>query len=113
KGVLASSDPGTVSQWGIVPSSNALEPKDALSSVTCVSASACWAVGYSSNGSVEQTLIERWDGSSWAIVPSPDTSATKTNFLSGVTCVSTSDCWAVGGASTSSADQTLVERWDG
>jgi hypothetical protein len=39
--------------------------------VTCVSASDCWAVGYTVlpiTGSYYQTLIEHWDGTSWSIV---------------------------------------------
>jgi hypothetical protein len=104
---------GVQSDWSIVNSPNALVPKASLHSVTCVSASDCWAVGSSFSGSVTQTLIEHWDGTSWAIVTSPNTSTTLSNGLVGVTCVSASDCWAVGFASNSSADQTLVEHWDG
>jgi len=48
----------------------------------------------------------------WAIVTSPNTSSTQSNFLSGVTCVSASDCWAVGFYYTGSA-YTLIEQWNG
>src|SRR5439155_9537600 len=78
------------------------------------SVSNCWAVGYYIAGSVNQTLIERWDGTSWTIVNSPSTSLTQTNYLLGVTCVSTSDCSAVGYYNSGgSVYQTLIERWDG
>ena len=60
-----------------------------------------------------QTLIERWDGTSWAIVSSPNTSTTQNNYLYGVTCASASECWAVGYYFYGSAYQTLIERWDG
>ena len=84
-----------------------------LYGVTCVSASDCWAVGYiyTNGGITFQTLIEHWDGTAWAIVSSPNTSATQTNVLYGVTCVSASDCWAVGDYMADSAVQTLIERW--
>src|SRR5206468_3643353 len=110
--------------WTIVPSPN----KDAsvawssvLYGVTCVSTSDCWAVGYynvnGSDASLIQTLIERWDGTSWTIVPSPNTSITQRSVLAGVTCVSASDCWAVGYYTVSDANvgltQTLIERWNG
>ena len=79
--------------------------------MTCVSASDCWAVGYYDAGSAYQTLIERWDGTSWAIVTSPNTSATQDNYLNGVTCASASDCWAVGyyfnGIALSDPDRAL------
>jgi len=103
------------SRWVVAPSPNATATStlNFLLSVSCVSVSDCWAVGYASSGSADQTLGEHWDGSAWTIVTTPDTGATQTNYLLGVTCVSTSDCWAVGYTSTSSADQTLVEHWDG
>ena len=99
--------------WAIVSSPNtSTTQNNILYGVTCVSASDCWAVGYYQGQRRHQTLIERWDGTSWAIVSSPNTSATQDNHLSGVTCASASDCWAVGYASNGT-DQTLIERWDG
>jgi hypothetical protein len=83
-----------------------------LQAVTCVSASECWAVGESFAGSsAYPTLIERWDGTSWAVVnsPSPD----KQNTLNAVTCVSALECWAVGYSSSGAPDTTLIEHWDG
>src|SRR4029077_9132898 len=104
--------------WAIVTSPNTLSPTPSiLNGVTCVSASNCWAIGYSFNGANYQTLIERWDGTSWAVVTSANASATENNVLNGVTCVSASNCWAVGYAvsqnETGFTYQTLVERWDG
>src|SRR5438128_5538070 len=53
----------------------------------------------------------------WSIVASANTSATQTNYLNGVTCVSASDCWAVGyynnGSGGSGVGQTLIEHWNG
>src|SRR5882757_9162764 len=102
--------------WSIVSSPNTgATQHNALRGVTCVSASECWAVGYYLSDNAAQTLIERWDGTSWSIVSSPNTSATHYNSLSGVTCVSASECWAVGYYFTGDnfVDQTLIERWDG
>ena len=101
--------------WAIVASPNtSATQSNELFPVTCVSASECWAVGTYYNGSAAQTLIERWDGTSWAIVTSPNTSATQENYLYGVTCVSASECWAVGYYYTDNfTPQTLIERWDG
>jgi ligand-binding SRPBCC domain-containing protein len=83
--------------------------------VTCVSGSDCWAVGYFSNGTVVQTLTEHWNGTSWSIVSSPNTSTTDLDTLRGVTCISGSDCWAVGYYSNNSGipNQTLTEHWNG
>jgi hypothetical protein len=86
-----------------------------LSGVTCTSSSDCWAAGYSDPGPGlgYRTLLERWDGTAWTIVPSPNTSANRSNFLYSVKCTSASDCWAIGMYYNGMADQTLIERWDG
>jgi len=100
--------------WAIVTSANTLPTQDnILYGVTCVSALDCWAIGYYSNGSVYQTLVERWNGSSWAVITSPNTSATQNDVLYGVTCASASDCWAVGYYHNGSNYQTLTEHWNG
>ena len=85
-----------------------------LFGVTCASASECWSVGYYYDPitHINHTLIDRWDGTSWSIVNSPDTSANRDNLLFGVTCVSASDCWAVGNYyNDSDAAQTLALRY--
>lgn len=100
--------------WSIVPSPNG-GVSDALSSVTCVSASSCTGVGdFVNNSGVWQTLIETWNGSGWSIIPSPN-SGTQDNFLTGVSCVSTTACMAAGWSlpNTLSVTQTLIEGWNG
>jgi hypothetical protein len=99
--------------WSIVASPNTSATlNNFLYGVSCTSASVCTAVGYASNGSYNQTLVEQWNGTAWSIVASPNTSATQSNDLSGVSCTSASACTAVGGYYGSYA-QTLVEQWDG
>jgi hypothetical protein len=100
--------------WSIVtlPDTSNTGINDVPNGVTCASASDCWIVGSSDDGEGDfQTLIERWDGSSWAIVPSPNPSTI--SALSSVACVSGSDCWAVGSNGNGNASQTLLEQWDG
>ena len=95
--------------WAIVTSPNtSTAQNNVLFGVTCESASECWAVGSYYNGGTGQTLIERWDGTSWAIVISPNTSTTQNNSLNSVTCVASNDCWAVG---SYLVGQTLTERY--
>jgi len=100
--------------WSIITSPSPGAAGNVLNSVTCASASDCWAVGdQSSCGGCAQTLIEQWDGTSWSIVPSPNTGVA--DLLYGVTCASASDCWAVG-VYTSGASLlplTLIEQWNG
>jgi hypothetical protein len=102
--------------WTIAPSPNTSPSEfNFLFGVTCASASQCWAVGSRYNDIKDQTLIERWDGTSWTIVSSPNTSATADNDLSSVACPAAGQCWAVGSYfdDASHVYQTLIERWDG
>ena len=103
--------------WSLVRSPDAsTSPSDYLSAVTCVSAVDCWATGvFTTSGNTSQTLIEQYTGTGWNLVRSPDTSTTLNNYLSGVSCVSASDCWAVGNASTTgnANSQALAEQYRG
>jgi len=83
-----------------------------LQGVRCPTAALCFAVGSSQSGTTSKTLIERWNGVSWSIVISPNSSVNENNSLWGVTCTSALNCWTVGYYGLGSA-QTLVERWNG
>jgi len=74
-----------------------------LVAVTCPTPTRCFAVGYaetrpSYNG---RTLVERWNGSSWSIMSSPNGSFRNT-FLAGIACTSATSCIAVGHTRTNS-----------
>ena len=62
-----------------------------------------------------QTLIEQWNGISWAIVPSPNTSATLGNELEGVSSASAPRTAGAVGSATAPAPaaETLIEQWNG
>ena len=108
--------------WSIVPSPNQPTSASLLEGVSCVSANACEAVGnYNVGLGNYQTLVESWNGTSWAIVPSPNGQTIMTglrtddNGLIGVSCTSARACEAVGlyfnvGLSNY---QTLIESWNG
>ena len=103
--------------WSIVSSPNAspTEP-DTLASVSCVASrpsEICTAVGNNYNGTVLRTLIESWNGTGWTIVPSPNTSPTDNDYLTGLSCLSTTVCVAVGNTTTVSSARTLIESWNG
>jgi Bacterial Ig domain/Bacterial Ig-like domain (group 3) len=77
-----------------------------LLGVSCTSPNFCMAVGTVTGSST--TLTESWNGQVWSIVPSPSTSG-QADILAGVSCVSSTDCVAVG----SSGSAVLVETWNG
>jgi hypothetical protein len=57
------------------------------------------------------SLIERWDGAQWTKVAAP--SPRGTTALYGITTVSDSEAWAVGGVSTGGKGLPLALHWDG
>jgi hypothetical protein len=71
------------------------------------------AAGDTETGTADQTLAERWNGSSWSVVPSPNTSTTEDNALGAISCPTTSFCMAVGQAVNATGTQTLAEQWNG
>ena len=83
-----------------------------LAGVDAVSQADAWAVGSASEGSLSQTLAERWDGSAWSVVSTPNV-GTGTNTLGAVDAVSTGDVWAVGFYDNGATFRTLAEHWDG
>lgn len=90
-----------------------------LDDVVAVSASSAWGVGswYDNTRAAPRTLVLRWNGSSWATVPSPNA----TNYYNELTAVDASgpsDLWAVGYANGSSGvngapRNNLVLHYDG
>jgi hypothetical protein len=93
---------------------SATAPSRGLVAVSCTSAAACTAVGDSTTSSGSGTLAERWNGTAWAIQPTPNPSGVKNSFLQGVSCTSASACTAVGFYITKTRiDLTLAERWNG
>jgi hypothetical protein len=105
--------------WTVVPSPNPPSATGSfLHAVSCVGPNRCFAVGsYKSGGTAGSTLIERWTGTAWVIVPSPDRSGSASNTLDGVSCVPNGtnvSCFAVGSWTTTTAGKvfyTLTERW--
>ncbi|MDQ1478717.1 MAG: hypothetical protein QOE62_3946 [Actinomycetota bacterium] len=81
-----------------------------LTGVSCTSSTSCFAVGYyfASANSVK-TLTERWNGTAWTIVPSPNP-ANQNATLRAVSCHAATSCTAIG-----SGDKlrVMVERWNG
>jgi hypothetical protein len=86
-----------------------------LYGVSCASTTGCTAVGsYFNNSAVRVTLAELWDGSTWHVEPTPPPSGATYSQLYGVSCVSTTDCTAVGQYKRSVGGLVmLAEHWDG
>jgi hypothetical protein len=75
---------------------------DELGSITCNSASDCWAVGQA--GNIDGTKVTlntalHWNGTKWSVVGTPNPGGNGMQDRSGlnsVRCTSSGNCWAVG-----------------
>ena len=100
--------------WSMVPVPSTTSYINDLLKVACSSASACAAVGYQrAQGGFDQTLTASWNGTAWAIVPSPNSSAARSNNLYDVSCVTPTKCIAVGSHFDGTATQSLTLSWNG
>lgn len=98
--------------WSIIPSP--IGTNNVLAGVAATSTNDAWAVGTNGNGSIDETLIEHWDGANWSIMSSPNP-GTALNQLLAVSATSTSDAWAVGNSwyLIGNNKSPLIEHWDG
>lgn len=100
--------------WSIQPTPNpASNQVSVLTSVSCSSANACAAVGYSGDfGGFDSvlTLAEAWNGTSWSIQPTPNPTSPNHAYLTSVSCTSPSACIAVG---TAGGFEPVAEAWNG
>jgi hypothetical protein len=101
--------------WSIVSSPNPGGGNNVLNSVSCISSTLCFTAGDYNAGAASSygfhSLIERWDGSSWSLVGSPNTSSSNT-LLNGANCMKASRCFAAGDYGMTT-NRTLVESWNG
>jgi hypothetical protein len=95
-----------------------------LSGLSCSSARSCVAVGsvVDTVANAQRPWVVRWNGRAWSgqVLPAPAVSVSAT--LSGVSCVRSRSCWAVGEAVVTpdptnpvcvASTRTLVEHWNG
>jgi hypothetical protein len=96
--------------------------QSALAGISCSSARACMAVGWSATSvgtyglyqSSRGVLAERWNGANWALQPVVIPARATDSEFTAVSCTSARACTAVGAYRDSAgADVTLAERWNG
>jgi hypothetical protein len=85
-----------------------------LNSLACTSSANCNAVGYASASTGISTVAEHWNGTKWALVPTPKIAGVTKAELNGVSCANASSCIAVGYYNNTAATTlVLAERWNG
>jgi hypothetical protein len=110
------------STWSVTPTPDGPNDVNWLLGADAVASNNVWSVGFSATNPPEQsfrrTLIERWNGGSWSVVPSPNptpplSGGPVSNELFGVAAVSANDVWAVGQSVDFGAGRTLIVHWNG
>lgn len=110
------------SSWSLVPTPGLGNPDPlgyadtTLAAVAAVAPGDAWIVGYSSSLGTPQTLVERWNGSVWSVVPSPVIAGG--SGFDAVDALNANDAWAVGFRAGGlpefqATSVTLTAHWDG
>ena len=100
-------------QWRVVASPNAVTiGENTLTSVDTLSTTNAWAVGSSRTNTSRKSLTQRWNGTSWTIVSSPNP-GTLSNSLLGVAAAGPNDIWAVGWKNSGNGLRSLLLHYDG
>src|SRR5205823_3354087 len=93
-----------------IKSPNVTGSDNVLNDVVDLSPTEAWAVGWENN---DFTLVERWNGVSWSVVPSPNPGS-HNNYLTAVDASSPTNAWAVGWQQGSSGlHSTLALHYQG
>jgi hypothetical protein len=105
--------------WAIQPTPSPGGGGIPFAGVSCASATSCTAVGYYDFGDVsftDSTLVEHWDGTSWAIQPTPPAGDPGSDLTS-VSCALASVCTAagyfLGQSDEGPGSAPLAMRWHG
>jgi len=107
------------SQWTVEAGIERTEPNirasGVFTGVSCASASFCIAVGNANTPTGTGTLAEQWNGANWSLLQTPNSPAEKNNWLTSVSCVSSSFCMAVGydGNAVYSKKAPISMTWNG
>jgi hypothetical protein len=87
---------------------------EGLDAVSCSSATACMALGGNDTYGDSQAYAEFWDGDKWTAQLIPGPSGQGQVSLTGISCTSSTACWAVGMyVPPVGYLEPLVEAWDG
>ena len=97
--------------WSVIPTVNVGPGNNLFQSVTAISATDVWAVGYWRPGTSgpAQPLTEHWNGNGWTVIPAPLAPNSSTPLYS-VSASASNEVWAVGISINYPGDATLGPR---
>jgi hypothetical protein len=117
--VALASPADAATSWRVLSTPDGGTIANELYGTAALSPTSAWAVGswYDGNRAAPRTMVQRWNGTAWSIVGSPNATDFY-NELASVDAVSATDAWAVGYANTTSGvngtpRDTLAMRWNG
>ena len=99
--------------WSVVASRSPGRAGNTLDGISCATTTSCVAVGsYAGGSGYAETLVEKWSGRAWAVLPSPNPKvAHYGSYLSSAACTGASFCVAAGASSyAANHNKTLVEK---
>jgi len=100
--------------WRVLNTPDPGGPNSGLAGVSCSSATSCMAVGWAwPDNDQEITLALQWNGSSWQMLSTPPDNFNISPVLNGVSCLSSTDCMAVGSGGGSDGSAPLAVQWNG
>src|SRR6185437_2339151 len=113
--LLAGTAMAATPAWTVVPSAS--PSATTLNAVSARTATDAWAVGQVQGAGDDaglQIFAERWNGTQWQQVPTPNIVRQDERLL-GVSASGPDDAWAVGNTNSISAEShdTLAAHWDG
>src|SRR5438477_4717311 len=109
-GTISSTAAACSPTWTTQSAPNPGDYATMLQDVDASSSTDAWAVGsYETSSGQIRTFAERYDGTAWTQVKSPNVTGAD-NVFADVVDFSPTNAWAVGWGNS---NQTLVEHWDG
>jgi hypothetical protein len=106
-----------VQRWNGTSWANQTSPNEAsaffndLVGVACPSASLCFAVGLSRDVGGANALLIRWNGTSWTRLSLANPPQAIASVLRGVSCASTTSCFATGWYTTALSRYPMIKRY--
>jgi hypothetical protein len=88
--------------------------RSVLLDASCSSASSCTGVGGFRNGSsVQESFVQRWNGTSWSYQASPNPALSTNTVFQNISCTSGAPCIAVGDWNNGKGWQPMAQEWNG
>jgi len=84
-----------------------------LTGVSCASTTWCMAVGSYQTSTGTMTLAERWTGSGWSVISTPNPPSSTSAQFTKIWCTATTECTAVGYAVVGGMQTAFAQRWNG